>query len=67
MNESAISAELSGEVMVLYQLLEAGQMRIDALVQDSGLHVSTASGRLLEMELNGLVEQRTGQCYQCVR
>jgi DNA processing protein len=47
MNESAISAELSGEVMVLYQLLEAGQMHIDALVQNSDLHVSTVSGCFL--------------------
>ena len=66
-SKSANFAELSGEVMILYQLLDAEPMHIDALVQGSGLHVSTVSGRLLEMELSGLVEQLTGQWYRRVR
>ena len=60
-------AELSGDMMILYRLLHTGQMHIDALVHGSGLHVSTVSGRLLEMELNGCVEQLTGQWYRRAR
>lgn len=66
-SDNATPAELSEDMMILYRLLQAGQMHIDALVQDSGLHVSTVSGRLLEMELNGCVEQLTGQWYRRVR
>lgn len=66
-SDNATSPELSENMMILYRLLEARQMHIDALVQDSGLHVSIVSGRLLEMELDGWVEQCTGQWYRRVR
>ncbi len=64
---NATPTELSEDMMILYRLLEAEQMHIDALVQDSGLHVSAVSGQLLEMELDGWVEQLTGQWYRRVR
>ena len=66
-SDNATPTELSEDMMILYRLLEAEQMHIDALVQDSGLHVSTVSGQLLEMELDGWVEQLTGQWYRRVR
>ena len=67
LGEKVVPADLSGDAITLYELLESGQMHIDSLVQESRLHVSTVAGRLIEMELKGLVEQRVGQWYRRIR
>jgi DNA processing protein len=55
--------ELEERSRAIVALLEGGEMGFDALLVRAGLDAGELAGRLIELELRGIVESRTGARY----
>ncbi|MFH0812950.1 MAG: DNA-processing protein DprA [Pseudomonadota bacterium] len=58
--------ELSPESKKILDLMEGNFVHIDTLIQKSGLPTNTVSSLLLELELEGLVEQSPGKMFKTI-
>ncbi len=61
---AADPTELAPEARRLYQSLSPRAASVDALAERCGLPAAQVAGLLLELELDGLVEQRPGMLYR---
>jgi DNA processing protein len=61
---AADPAALGPEARRLYESLSPHAASVDALAERCGLPAAQVAGLLLELELDGLVEQRPGMLYQ---
>ena len=58
-----LSPDLTGDESVIYKVLEPYPIHIDALSQQTGMHVGKLSIILLNLELKGLVSQSPGKYF----
>ncbi|RLB58526.1 MAG: DNA-protecting protein DprA [Deltaproteobacteria bacterium] len=64
---AAERARLPGPQQELLRLLQGGQASVDQLARSSGLSASQVAASLLELELQGWVEQKPGMVYTVTR
>jgi DNA processing protein len=58
-----LSPDLTGDESAIYRVLEPYPIHIDALSQQTGMHVGKLSIILLNLELKGLVSQSPGKYF----
>jgi DNA processing protein len=62
-SEHGASGALEERSRAIVELLGGGEMDFDALLVRSGIDAGELAGRLIELELRGIVESRTGARY----
>jgi DNA processing protein len=63
-SESEVLSDLDPICLKIFQALNQESTGFDSIIQSSGLSASEVSGKLLELELMGLVKQLPGMRYQ---